>query len=682
MLQNPGHLSPANAPRIGRDALASFESALQREWLVTNGIGGFASGTVGGANSRRYHGLLIAAMRPPVERRVMVAKLDATVRYAGSVTPLATNEYADGTVDPHGYRHLESFRLEGQHPVWTWVIGDALLEQRIWMAHGENTTYVSYRLLRASDAFEMEIQPLCTYRDYHQHQRGWREATVNAVDRGFEVIAHPGARACRVVLEGAGYTAAPQWYWNFKHRAESLRGLDDLEDLFRPAIIQARLAPGGSAAIVLTAENRPPLAALESEAREVARHSALTALALKARPAPADDLPYAIRHLILAADQFIVERRDAGGRSLGASIIAGYPWFSDWGRDTMIALPGLTISTGRYDVAASILRNYAGFVSEGMLPNRFPDTGDVPEYNTADATLWYFVAIDAYLRRTRDAALRRELYPALKDIIAWHVRGTRYGIHMDPGDGLLFAGQAGVQLTWMDAKCGDWVVTARIGKCIEINALWVNALSMMRRLAGEEEDADAEREYTLLAERAGASINEKFWYAAGGYLYDVIEGPEGEPSGAAGRRDASLRPNQIFAVALPHTALEPDRARAVVDVCARELWTPVGLRSLAPRDSRYVAAYRGDARERDGAYHQGTVWMWLLGPFVTAHRRVYGDTARARAFMVDIAAHLLEACVGQVSEIFDGDAPFAARGCYAQAWSVAEILRAWSEFDE
>jgi predicted glycogen debranching enzyme len=346
----------------------------------------------------------------------------------------------------------------------------------------------------------------------------------------------------------------------------------------------------------------------------------------------------------------------------------------------MIALPGLTLATGRYDVAASILRTFARFVSEGMLPNRFPDAGEAPEYNTVDATLWYFVAVDEYLRHTHDAQsndqLRRDLYPILKDIITWHVRGTRYGIRVDEHDGLLYSGEAGAQLTWMDAKVGDWVVTPRSGKCVEINALWFNALMIMRGMAGEELDMDAARGYASLSERVARSFNERFWFEQGGYLYDVIDCADGD------RNDASLRPNQLFAVSLRHALLDNSRARAVVDTCARELWTPVGMRSLSLRDPRYVHVYQGGPSERDGSYHQGTVWSWLLGPFVSAHYRVYNDAATARSYLDGMAAHLREACIGQVSEIFDGDAPFTPRGCYAQAWGVAEILRTWSELNE
>jgi predicted glycogen debranching enzyme len=380
-----------------------------------------------------------------------------------------------------------------------------------------------------------------------------------------------------------------------------------------------------------------------------------------------------IRCLSLRADQFIVSRPtpdDPGGKS----IIAGYPWFGDWGRDTMISLPGLTLATGRPDVARSILRTFARFVDRGMLPNRFPDEGETPRvaYNTVDATLWYFEAIRAYHAATGDDDLVRELFPVLQDIIDWHQRGTRYNIHVDPNDGLLYAGEAGVQLTWMDAKVGDWVVTPRIGKPVEINALWYNALRIMadfsRLVTGESVPSDVS--YTTLADRVRSSFA-RFWNEAGGYGYDVIDGPGGD--------DASLRPNQLFAVSLHHSPLDADRQRAVVEVCARHLLTSHGLRSLAPNDPAYVGRYGGDQYQRDAAYHQGTVWGWLIGPFVSAHLRVYRDPALAQSYLAPLMHHLSDHGLGSISEIFDGDAPFAPRGCIAQAWSVAEVLRAWQE---
>ena len=667
---------------LGRDALTGFEAVCQREWLVTNGIGGFASGTVGGANTRRYHGLLVASLRPPLERTLMVAKLDARATYVGVETALATNEYADGTIAPRGYRHLTGFRLEGLVPVWTWTIGEALLEQRVWMAHGSNTTYLSYQLVRGPGSLSLDVQPLCSYRDYHWQHRGSSDSSVTAVKNGLEITAYPGARPYRILVEGGECSIAPDWHWNVRHREEAARGLDAVEDLFRPGIIALRLAPGESASIILTCETHAPLragAALRAERDRQAQllRDARRDAAVLAVPAPAW-----IEQLVLAADQFVVDRGGTDGSAPGKTVIAGYPWFGDWGRDTMIALPGLTLATGRPDIAASVLRTFARFVSEGMLPNRFPDAGDAPEYNTVDATLWYFVAVEEYLRASGDVSLRSELYPVLQDIVAWHRRGTRFRIHADPHDGLLYSGEAGVQLTWMDAKVGDWVVTPRIGKCVEINALWFRSLEIMVALAEAEGDTAGCASYRELAAQVGRSFNERFWHEHGQYLYDVVDGAEGEADESGRRHDATLRPNQILAASLSPNLLDAPHARAVVDVCSRELWTPVGLRSLAPGDASYVPRYQGSQRERDGAYHQGTVWSWLLGPFVLAHLHAYDDVAAARGYLAGMADHLREACIGQVSEIFDGEAPFRSRGCFAQAWGVAELLRAWRELNE
>ena len=640
-----------------RDTLQDFELSARREWLVTNGIGGFASGTIAGLNTRRYHGLLVASLNPPVQRTLLLAKLDVTATYRGKSYPLATNEFADGTISPRGFVHLDSFTLDGQLPVWTWLIGDALVEQRVWMAHGQNTTYVSFRLIRGSESIQLEFAPLCAYRDFHSHHRGYRDTLVTAVEGGIRVDSFLGAVPYRP--DRREWQIAPEWYWNFKHGAESSRGLDDLEDLVCPARLRLTLDPGAAATIIATSETAQPLPSSTSLRAEQARQREL----LKAAP---DDST--VRQLMLAADQFIVARQG------GSTVIAGYPWFSDWGRDTMIALPGLTLATGRHEIAGTIIRTFAKFVSEGMLPNLFPDAGQPPEYNTVDATLWYFVAIDEYLRATDDRALLAEIYPTLCSIVRWHQRGTRFSIQVDPADGLLRAGEPGVQLTWMDAKVGDWVVTPRIGKPVEINALWFNVLMIMRDCATRIGDAEAAAEYETAAQRTARSFVERFWFAEGGYLYDVVDGPQGN--------DESLRPNQIFAVSLRHGVLDDERAKSVVDICARHLWTPAGLRSLAPQAAGYVGSYGGSPRERDAVYHQGTAWSWLLGPFVCAHYRVHGDLAQARAYLDGIRSHLRDACVGQISEIFDGDPPFTAVGCFAQAWGVAEILRAWGELHE
>ena len=665
---------------IGRDALGGLDQTAGREWLCTNGIGGFAAGTLSLQNTRRYHGLLIASLRPPIDRVALVTKLDVTARTVAATWALATNEFADGTIAPRGYANLEAFRLEGLFPVWTWLLGDMRLEQRIWMRHGENTTYVQFTRIGGSGGLHLSLDPLCTWRDYHGQTRGEHPFGIEPVAGGVVIQAYDGARPYRILCADADVRVQPREYWNFRHREEGARGLDELEDLLRPATRDLDLAPGQTSTVILTAESSEPLPAPGALAVERARQQAIVE---RFRSAAATTVPAAdlapLTQLALAADQFLVERRDVMGHGIGHTVIAGYPWFSDWGRDTMIALPGLTLATARSDIAASVLRTFAGFTSQGMLPNRFPDGGEPPEYNTADASLWFFVAVHRYLQETGDRRFAAEIFPTLLDMLVWHQRGTRFGIGMDPDDGLLRAGEAGVQLTWMDAKVGDWVVTPRIGKPVEINALWFNAVCILRDLALDLGQLPQGTQFAALAERIASSFAARFWFEAGGYLYDVIDGPQGEPDAAGRRQDASLRPNQIFALSLPHALLTGEKARRIVEVCAAQLWTPMGLRSLAQQAPGYRGQYGGGPLQRDGAYHEGTVWTWLLGPFVSAHHRVHGDPTAALSFLRCMPAHLREACVGQVSEIADGDPPFTPRGCFAQAWGVAEVLRAWTE---
>jgi len=651
------------AIELTRGELDDFERSAGKEWLVTNGLGGYAAGTIAGARTRRYHGLLVAALKPPVERTLMVAKLDVFADYDGQRYGLTSNEYVDGTIDPRGFEQLVSFSVEGTLPTWRYVLGAAELEQQVSMVHGENTTVVSFTLRRAFAPLRLELRPLCTYRDYHGRTQGHGWSLGGRHDaNGCEVQAFDGARPYRLFADRGRFERDGGWYWNFRQRAETARGLDDSEDLWSPGVFICELTPGDTISLTLTAESesRAPVAARTGEVRRQQQ------LLMRA----GSEGPDWVRHLVLAADQFIAERAGAGAGA--RTIIAGYPWFSDWGRDTMIALPGLTLATGRPEIAADILRTFARFASDGMLPNRFPDGGEVPEYNTVDATLWYFHAVDDYVRRSSDRGIVADLYPVLSDIVDWHLKGTRYGIHADL-DGLLFAGEPGVQLTWMDAKVGDWVVTPRIGKPVEINALWYRALSVMRDFAALLGDRTSERRFGALAGNVLKTFRARYWLDGRGYLADVIDGPAGT--------DASLRPNQIFAVSLDASLLEPARQRAVVDVCARHLWTPLGLRSLAPAEDGYVGRYRGGPAERDGAYHQGTVWSWLLGPFALAHYRVYGDADLARNWLDGIAGHLRQSLIGSISEIFDGNPPHKPEGCFAQAWSVAEILRAWTEID-
>jgi predicted glycogen debranching enzyme len=645
-------------PEIGAD----LPNGLRREWLVTNGIGGYASGSISGVNTRRYHGLLVAALAPPVERTVLVGGSVDWATYDGRRYPLSAHEYGDGTVDPPGYRFLQSFGLQGTLPVWTFALADALIERRVWMVHGSNTTGITYRVLRASRQLELEFTPLLTYRGFHSLSRASSPPTITALQQGIEVRAFDQAVPYRILADGASFTASGSWYWNFLHRAESARGLDDRSDLFAPGTFSIQLQQGQVAALVLTTEPHTPtdpLLALETE-HQRQRSLLAQATATEAHPV--------VQQLVLAADQFVVDRLDQD-RQPGKTVIAGYHWFNDWGRDTMIALPGLTLSTGRAHEGANILRTFAGYVDQGLLPNNFPDaSGALPGFNTVDATLWYVLAIAAYEQATGDTTLVDDLLPLLRSIVEWHVRGTRYGIGMDPSDGLLRAGEPGVQLTWMDAKVGDWVVTPRIGKPVEINALWYNVLRILEAFLAARTTAAA-TDYGAMAERTQTSFLQRFWRADKQHLADVVDGPNGD--------ELALRPNQIFALSLPYPVMEGAGAVAILEAVGRALLTGLGLRSISPDDPAYHGDYTGDQVRRDGAYHQGPVWTWLIGAYVEAHFRLHRDAPAALALLRPFEHHLFDAGLGSVSEILEGDAPHLPSGCIAQAWGVAEVLRVW-----
>jgi predicted glycogen debranching enzyme len=665
---------PVSTPRLteaevqfGREICGDLAAAESREWLVTNGLGGYASGTVAGSLTRRYHGLLVAALQPPVGRTQLVATMDEIVHYAGADFSLATHRWASGSVDPKGFLSLEDFHLEGAKPVWTYALADALLEKRVWMRQGENTTFLQYTLLRGSSALEMELKPLVNYRDFHSstHAADWR-MKIQPVEHGVMVQAFDDATPFYLKSTGASCEPRHDWYRGCYLAEETARGLDDHEDHLFAALFRAKLEPGSSVTFVATTEANASLDGETARAERANYEVKLFQQWQEKNEALAAEAPSWLWQLVLAADQFIV-KRSLPDEPDGRSIIAGYHWFADWGRDTMIALPGLTLATGRADVAKKILLAFSRYVEAGMLPNNFPDAGGKPEYNTVDASLWYFEAIRQYFAATQDGATLQKLFPVLAGIIDAHLKGTRYNIHTDPADGLIYAGGPGVQLTWMDAKIGDWVVTPRTGKPVEINALWINALETMAGFAqslGKSSEACEK-----LAARAKNSF-QKFWNADRKCCYDVIDSP------GIGN-DASLRPNQIFAVSLPVSPLSTEQQRAVVDVCARHLLTSHGLRSLAPFESGYIGHYGGSPRERDAAYHQGTVWGWLLGPFALAHYRVYRDREAALRFLEPLGRQIYSSGLGTLSEIFDGDAPFTPRGCIAQAWTVAELLRAW-----
>jgi predicted glycogen debranching enzyme len=526
-----------------------------------------------------------------------------------------------------------------------------------------------YRLVRASAAVEMSIKALVSYNAEHcTTAAGYLPMDIDRVDQGLRVTASNGAVPFYLLSASALARPAHEWYRDFDLAAERARGLSDHTDLLFAGEFSAALAPGESLTIVASTLPGP---SLNGEAAIAARHRETHALLerfFSGNLGVAPTAPPAIQQLVLAADQFIVARPQEGAAE-ARTILAGYPWFGDWGRDTMVAIPGLCMATGRPWLARNILRTFARFVSQGMLPNNFPGAGEEPQYNTVDAALWYFEAVREYFDVTSDTGFLRELYPVLAEILDAYVSGTRYNIHVDPADGLLSAGAPGVQLTWMDAKVGDRVITPRVGKAVEVNALWLNATTAMAQF-GRAIGRTGKR-YDELAERALAGFA-RFWNPAAQFCFDVIDGPSGPND-----NDASLRPNQIFAVSLPKTALTPAQQQAVVDVCARELLTSFGLRSLGPREAGYRGRYAGKPEERDAAYHQGTVWGWLLGPFALAHLRVYQDPAIAASFLEPMLKHVTAAGLGTASEIFDGDPPFAPQGCIAQAWTVGETLRAW-----
>lgn len=655
--------------QFGREICGDLAAAESREWLVTNGLGGYASGTVAGSLTRRYHGLLIAALQPPVGRAQLVSTFDEIVHYASADFSLVTHRWGGGAIDPKGFLNLESFHLEGTMPIWTYALADALLEKRVWMRNGENTTYIQYKLLRASSSIDFELKALVNYRDFHSlTQAGDWRMKIDPVKDGVKVQAFDGALPFYLRSSAATCEPGHEWYHGCYYAEETSRGLDDHEDHLFSALFHAKLEPGASITFVASTEENATLEA-ETALGERANHEVkLFHYWQEKNETLASEAPSWLWQLILAADQFIVSR-PLPDEPDGRSIIAGYHWFADWGRDTMIALPGLTLATGRPDVARKILLGFARYVDAGMLPNNFPDAGGTPEYNTVDAALWYFEAVRQYFAGTQDAATLQELFPILAGIIDAHQKGTRFNIHVDAADGLLYAGGPGVQLTWMDAKIGDWVVTPRTGKPVEINALWINALESMAgfaRVLGEPAEACEQ-----MATRAKNGF-QKFWNQNRGYCFDVIDAP-----GVA--TDAALRPNQIFAVSLPVSPLSSEQQKSVVDAFARHLLTSYGLRSLAPFESGYIGHYGGNQRDRDAAYHQGTVWAWLLGPFALAHYRVYRDRKAALRFLEPLGRQIYSSGLGTLSEIFDGHAPFTPRGCIAQAWSVAEVLRAWEE---
>lgn len=640
----------------------NFDEATSREWLETNGIGGFASSTVSGIHTRRYHGLLIAATKPPVGRMLMVSKFEETLVVGNQSFDLSANQYP-GAIHPRGFDYLREFRLD-PWPIYIYEAGGVKIEKSVFMAYGRNTTVVNYNVVAAPKGVDvkLELRPLIAGRDYHSttHENGSISRCYEIFPNLVSLVPYEGLPRIYFAHNAISLEESGNWYRNFIYPVEQERGLDFLEDLFNPFTLCFSLKKNSAAKVIVSTS---PVKV--SEAETFRREESKRRNAVAASSTVDDDF---VRQLTVAADQFIAKRDD------GFTIMAGYPWFTDWGRDTMIALPGLTLYNGRADIAKGILRTFSQHVDRGMLPNRFPDLGEEPEFNTVDATLWYFEAIRAYAASTDDYAfVRSELFPVLQSIIDWHIKGTRYGIQMLE-NGLLNAGGPGVQLTWMDAKIGDWVVTPRSGKPVEIQALWYNALRIMEDFASRFGDQPGMKRYRTIASLLQWTFNRVFWNEKGGYLYDCVNG---------GPPDASIRPNQVIAISLPHSMLTVERAKSVLEVVERELLTPYGLRTLSPHDPRYSGHYGGNAFQRDSVYHQGTVWPWLLGPYITACMKVNGESDEARNRILNalepLKRHLSEAGLGQISEVLDGDIPHKPGGCFAQAWSVGEILRALCE---
>jgi predicted glycogen debranching enzyme len=660
--------------------------ALANEWLVTNGLGGYSSGTLSGSVTRRYHGLLVAALPAPVGRMVMLSHVDAQLRLpSGGVVPFDPEPRPldlDTTGQVERPLTLVEFRLESGLPIWRFEGCGYAIEKRVLMPYRQNTVHITYRIVDAAGPVRLELRPFLHVRHYESPLTDPvpRNYAFTAIDNRFEIVPGGDLPSLRMLFYGGQSQLTPEaLHLSNRYIEEQSRGYEHEGTLWSPGYFQVEFgngSPQGDATIVAstesweTVETLPPAPAQQSE---IARRAHLLEQA-------GERMRSGMRaELVVAADQFLVSpaarpedaTRAAALGSEARTVIAGYHWFTDWGRDTMISLEGLTLTTGRAHEALLILKTFGGYVRDGLIPNMFPDGERQALYHTADATLWFFHAVGRYTTVTNDRETLRHLLPVLRDIIDHHVRGTRFGIAVDPADGLLRQGEEGYQLTWMDAKVGDWVVTPRRGKAVEINALFYNALRLLEEWLRDE---DGESAATPLAEHADclrASFNRRFWFEQGKYLYDVVDGESGD--------DSSCRPNQVLAISLTHPVLDQSRWNAVMDVVRDRLLTPYGLRTLAPGHPDFSPRYYGDLRARDAAYHQGTIWPWLIGPYVDAYLRVHPERVEsARGILSGFEPHLSEAGIGSISEIFDAEPPYTPRGCISQAWSVAEVLRALS----
>jgi len=643
---------------INQKEISDFSKSSKLEWIETNGVGGYASSTIIGLNSRRYHGLLVSANNPPVEKEVIVSKLDEAIVLKNKFYELSVNQFP-GNVSPKGYQYLVEFKKD-LFPEFIYKVDSVKIKKTITAINEKNTTVIIYEVLEAIEEFEIQLTPFIAMRDFHS----LRKADVNLQAEysfknnllKFNLQNRPTTLFASI--NKGEFTSCPDWYYNFEYLEELNRGLDYREDLFKPGFFKTSVNKGDK--IIVTLSSIPILRdGLYLFEKEKYRREKIVA----------DSKNNTIlKQLLLAADQFIVKRKESG-----KTIIAGYHWFSDWGRDTMISLPGLTLSTKRFNDAQSILETFAAAVDKGMIPNRFPDYRESPEYNTVDASLWFIIAIKKYLDASNDFYFVREtLYPIVKNIISWHEKGTRHNIYEDY-DGLLYSGEPGVQLTWMDAKIGDWVVTPRQGKAVEINALWYNVLHIAAYLSNVFNKKTCEAYYKKKANKVFKNFNETFWNEEGGYLFDYVDDDY---------KDSSFRPNQIYAISLPYKLLGSEKAKLIVDKVYENLYTPFGLRSLSPNNENYKPIYTGDQYLRDSAYHQGTVWSFLLGAFADAIEFAYPkeNEVRIKKIIENFILHISNAGLGTVSEIFDGNFPHNSKGCIAQAWGVAEFLRIYQKY--
>lgn len=656
--------------RLGRDVCSTLELAEQHEWWLTNGKGGYASGTVAGTLTRRYHGLLIAPLQSDLQRHLLFAKADAELLEGDRIIPLYANRWGSGSIAPQGHLSIESFRLDGRMPVWHYRLGDLLIEARIWMEHGRHSTSLAWCLLEnpAQRKVQLRVRLLANMRDHHGVTGLDSPSPAQQISDCEIDVNYPDCPTLHFHSHCGVAEQAHFWVENFDLPIERERGLPDRDRHLCVGYMTFPILLGHLVGLTASIEQDEPAAYyLEEAMRRFQARDLAMLTCTKIISSAFSSAPPWIDQLILAADSFVIRywQDDKHGRD---AIMAGYPWFGEWGRDSMIALPGLLLATGRYQQARSLLLGYLSLVDGGMLPNFFPGDGETAQYNTVDAALWYIEAWCAYLVGVKDLASVAQAWPILQQIITHYRDGTRYGIEMDASDGLLRAGELGVQLTWMDAKVGDKVITPRIGKPVEINALWYNALKTMEQFAHALIDEPRAKEYSTMASKTRAGF-QRFVRPDRQGLFDVLDGTNGN--------DDYLRPNQIFAVSLPFSPLDTEAQQDVVAICARHLLTPRGLRSLDPASPDYCPRYQGDVWSRDSAYHQGTVWAWLLGHYTLAEYRASGNAEHALSRLEAIQDHLKEAGLGTISEIFDGDAPYTPRGAPSQAWSVACILEAW-----